>query len=125
MYQLLLIDDSSIDAMLFESALEESGQQAAVTIFLDSVAGLNYLREHARDIDGVVLDLNMPGLDGFGVLQAIESLEHKPPVIVMSTSDAQGDKVRSLELGASRFITKPLQFEDLIAVTRNIVPVGL
>ena len=73
---------------------------------------------------GVVLDLNMPVLDGFGVLSSLRTFTRRPPVLVLSARYAAEDVKRCLALGAKDYLAKPFNDRDLIArVGRLVRPV--
>jgi CheY-like chemotaxis protein len=127
---ILLADDDEDDRLLAREALAESRLANDLRLVGDGVELLEYLRHEGRYADpessprpGVVLlDLNMPRMDG---REALEALKADPdlrriPVVVMTTSQAEEDVVRSYDLGASSFITKPITFDGLVAVMRGL-----
>lgn len=119
---ILIIDDDADDRFFMEQVfktdspttrlyLAESGQQA-----LDRLV----LLHPAPDV--ILLDLNMPGLDGFDVLEQLkQSSPHRHiPVIVLTTSEAPADQERAYQLGASGFLTKPTTQQGLSQVAQRI-----
>ena len=70
------------------------------------------------DFDLVVLDLGLPGADGFDVLEAIRARGESMPVIILTARDEVDDKVRGLDAGADDYVTKPFKFEELLARVR-------
>jgi DNA-binding response OmpR family regulator len=74
----------------------------------------------ARDdeFDLMILDLGLPGMDGFSVLEEVRARGQKLPVIVLTARDDVDDKVRGLDAGADDYVTKPFKFEELLARVR-------
>jgi DNA-binding response OmpR family regulator len=70
------------------------------------------------DFDLMILDLGLPGLDGFEVLEAVRARGESMPVIILTARDDVDDKVRGLDAGADDYVTKPFKFEELLARVR-------
>ncbi|MBI4612069.1 MAG: response regulator [Planctomycetes bacterium] len=117
--EILIAEDNEDDIVLIREALSEVWDTDGLHVVRDGVEALAYLRRkgryrRARRPGLVVLDLNMPGKDGFQVLKEMKedpSLRHIP-VIVLTTSDRETDIVRSYSQGACSFITKPSRFDE-------------
>jgi CheY-like chemotaxis protein len=111
---ILLVDDSEDDIFLMRRALRKTQYVKILETACDGDVALDYLRQQVKGnkaamLSLVVLDINMPRLDGFAVLVAIKtdpSLRHLP-VIMLSTSSHDVDIIRSYSLGACTYITKP------------------
>lgn len=110
----LVIDDESevrqllehlLDRDAFEPVAVEGGQEA-----------LDYLENANENPDVLLLDISMPDMDGFEVLQQIQDLDDPPMTLVLSSQDSEGAKVRAFELGAVDYITKP--FSTAVLVSR-------
>ncbi len=127
---ILMADDDEDDRLLAQDALAESRLANDLRFVCDGVELMEYLRREGRFADpassphpGVILlDLNMPRKDG---REALEEIKADPglrriPVVVMTTSQAEEDVIRSYDLGASSFITKPVTFEGLGRVMRGL-----
>ncbi len=127
---ILLADDDEDDCLLCQDAMEESRVRNDLRTVHDGVELLEYLRREGRFADptesprpGVILlDLNMPRKDG---REALEEIKADPalrriPVVVMTTSKEDEDILRSYDLGASGFVTKPVTFEGLVEVMRGL-----
>lgn len=101
---ILVVDDSLTTRTLEKSILEAHGY--VVRLAMDGLEGLNRLR--AEHIDLVISDIQMPRLDGFGLLQAIKSDQalKKVPVILVSSLEAREDRERGLSLGADAYVVK-------------------
>ena len=100
--RVLVVDDDEDMRMLCRLGIELEGHE-----FLgarDGVEALALLESH--EVDVVVLDLMMPGLDGMSVLAALADHDH-PPVVMCSARTAPSDQIKALELGAVDFVVKP------------------
>jgi len=102
----LVVDDSLTTRTLERSILEGGGYR--VTLAVDGVEALNSLRAAGPLVDLVLADVEMPRMDGFGLLEAIRADPALSglPVILMTSRDAPGDVQRGMELGASAYLTK-------------------
>ncbi|MCP3954728.1 MAG: response regulator [Desulfobacterales bacterium] len=103
--KILVIDDESVSRAIIGRMLEKLGFE--VMTAADGAAGLEAYRQHAPDM--AMVDLFMPGIDGFNVLATIQAQSPETPVIVISATDRIGDVIRALRLGAWDFITKPVK----------------
>ncbi|MFE8070077.1 response regulator [Marinobacteraceae bacterium S3BR75-40.1] len=126
---ILMAEDDAMDRMLTKEALEESRLANPIYFVEDGEQLMRYLRREPPYTDpteypypGVILlDLNMPKMDGRACLRAIRkdpNLKHLP-VIVMTTSTQEEEVFRSYGLGANSFICKPIEFEKLVDVMRS------
>ncbi len=112
----LLIDDDKKLVPLLERGLRYEGFDVMTATSGDQ--GLNLARLHHPDI--VVLDIGMPGLDGFGVCRALR-LHLDLPILMLTARDEVSDKVKALDLGADDYVTKPFAFDELVARIRALV----
>jgi two-component system, chemotaxis family, response regulator Rcp1 len=118
--KILLVDDSEADVYLFREAFQAVQSVHELEIARDGDEALQHLhaaggKEHLPDL--IMLDLNLPKVDGFEVLRAIraDSKLRAIPVIVLSSSSNQRQVRRAYELGANAYIVKPLDdFVDLV-----------
>jgi CheY-like chemotaxis protein len=127
---ILLADDDEEDRMLAADALEESRVVNEFRFVEDGEELLDYLYHRNRFADPasspapglILLDLNMPRKDGREALREIKADPdlRRIPVVVLTTSKAEEDIYRTYDLGANSFITKPVSFEGLVAVMRDI-----
>jgi CheY-like chemotaxis protein len=126
--EVLLVDDDPGDVQLTKEAFEEHKVRNRLTVVSDGVDALAYLRRDpsvypdAVRPDLVLLDLNLPRIDGREVLQEIKSDPdlRTIPVVVLTTSQADEDIVRSYNLHANAYVTKPVDFDRFISVVRQI-----
>jgi two-component system, OmpR family, response regulator RegX3 len=112
----LVVDDEPHIAALLRDALAAEGFEVALAT--DGMAALRRARAHAPDL--VVLDIGLPGLDGFEVCKALRK-ESQAPIVVVSARSAEIDRVVGLELGADDYLTKPFSARELIARVRAIM----
>ncbi len=127
---ILMADDDPGDQRLVLKAFEKSRLANEIYFVSDGEQLLDYLhcrgsytRREDCPIPGVILlDLNMPRLDGREALKLIKSDEELRhiPVVVLTTSMDEADVYRTYDLGANSFITKPVTFEGLVDVVRNL-----
>ena len=124
--KILVADDDADDRMMIKDAFEDSRLNNELDFVEDGEQLIAYLRregDYAHLVDepypGVILlDLNMPKMDG---REALKELKADPmlcriPVVVLTTSEAEEDIVRTYGLGVNSFITKPVTFEGLVRV---------
>ncbi|HET9300368.1 MAG TPA: response regulator [Candidatus Polarisedimenticolaceae bacterium] len=125
---ILLADDDEDDRRLTRDALAESRLANDLRCVEDGQQLLDYLRREGAFGNGVdaprpgliLLDLNMPKVDGREALQAIKADPRlrSIPVVVLTTSKSEEDVFRTYDLGVNSFITKPVSFEGLVEVVR-------
>lgn len=120
---ILMADDDADDRLLASEALEESELAYSLEFVTDGVELWEYLTSKGdyatapKPLPGIILlDLNMPRMDGLEVLKKIKKDRRLRliPVVVLTTSSAEEDLVRSYSLGAASFLTKPVTFEGLV-----------
>jgi CheY-like chemotaxis protein len=128
--QILLAEDDDDDFYLTERALKENRLRNEISRVKDGEELMRYLRGRGEfkgvgrpaEPSLVLLDLNMPKMDGREALREIKSdpmLRHIP-VVVLTTSRAEEDVVRSYQLGVNSFITKPLTFQGLVEAMKAL-----
>lgn len=127
---ILMADDDPADTLLARKAMAQCNGAIDFRCVNDGETLLAYLHRsgpfappaEAPVPELILLDLNMPGLDGRGALRQIKTDPdlHRIPVIVMTTSQAEEDILRSYDLGANSFITKPLTYDRLLKVMGTI-----
>ncbi|QZN85570.1 response regulator [Cellulomonas sp. C5510] len=123
----LLVEDDPGDVLMTREAFEDNKVANRLAVVSDGASALAYLRkegEHAdaRTPDLVLLDLNLPRVDGREVLEAMKNDAElrSIPVVVLTTSEAEEDVVRSYALHANAYVTKPVDFDRFIEVVRQI-----
>jgi chemotaxis family two-component system response regulator Rcp1 len=125
--EILLIEDNAGDVRLTREALAERHVRNNMTVAKDGAEALAMLRREPQfgeplRPDLVLLDLNLPKVDGRQVLAEMKSDPRlrRIPVVVLTTSKAEEDVLRSYDLHANSYITKPVDFEQFIKVIHSI-----
>ncbi len=125
--EVLLVEDDPGDVLMTQEAFEEHKVGNRLTVVPDGAEALAYLRQEGQYADAVrpdlvLLDLNLPRRDGREVLEEIKKDSDlcQIPVVVLTTSQADEDILRSYQLHANAYVTKPVDFERFIAVIRQI-----
>lgn len=115
--RLLIIEDDLKLASLVARGLREEG--FAVDLCHDGDDGV--FRATEQDYDAIILDVLLPGRDGFQVLETLRSRGHRKPVLMLTARGAVEDRVRGLNGGADDYLKKPFDFEELLARIRALV----
>jgi CheY-like chemotaxis protein len=125
--EVLLVEDDPGDVLMTQEAFAEHKVRNRLAVVSDGEEAIAYLRREGRFSDAVrpdlvLLDLNLPRRDGRQVLEEIKSDEQlrQIPVVVLTTSQADEDILRSYALHANAYVTKPVDFDRFIAVVRQI-----
>jgi len=123
----LLVEDDPGDVVLIKEAFEFNKVHNALHVVSDGVQALDFLyrrngHEGAPRPDLVLLDLNLPRKDGREVLEEVkaDSDLRTIPIVVLTTSEAEEDILRSYDLHANAYVTKPVDFDRFIEVVRMI-----
>ncbi len=111
--KILVVDDSSVNNFLLENVLEEKGYHLQVAY--NGKEALVFISEDPPDI--ILLDIMMPGIDGFEILDKLsqEESKQKIPVIMVTSKNEDTDKERAFKSGAVEYIVKPIDIEELLA----------
>jgi two-component system, chemotaxis family, response regulator Rcp1 len=122
--EVLLVEDSPGDVRLTQETFRDANQSIQLHVATDGAEAMAFLRRegahaHAPRPDVILLDLNLPKMDGREVLVQIKKDEELKaiPIVILTTSDAEADIVTSYRLHANCYLTKPVQlkaFEDLV-----------
>ena len=126
-YRILLVEDDPGDVLITSEALEAGPLHHELDVVGNGEEAIAYLRQQGRFVDAstphlVLLDLNLPRVDGREVLAEIKGDAElcTIPIIVLTTSDAEADVLRTYALHANAYITKPVDFERFHEVVRQI-----
>lgn len=114
--RVLVIEDHADIRRLIVSMLEEDGY--AVDASSDGVEGLS--KAVIWPYDAIVLDVMLPGIDGWDVLERLRETHHTP-VLILSARDAVSDRVLGLDLGADDYLVKPFERQELLARLRALI----
>ncbi|OGA55917.1 MAG: response regulator [Betaproteobacteria bacterium RIFCSPLOWO2_12_FULL_65_14] len=125
--EILLVEDNPGDERLTREALKEGKVYSNLYWVKDGVEAMDFLRRKGRHAgavrpDIVLLDLNLPKKDGREVLEEIKTDEDlkRIPVVVLTTSKAEEDVLRTYNLHANCYVTKPVDLEKFIVVVKSI-----
>ena len=123
----LLVEDDPGDVLMTREAFEDNKVANRLAVVSDGVSAMEYLRKEGPYADAptpdlVLLDLNLPRMDGREVLQALKEDDdlRRIPVVVLTTSESEEDVLRSYALHANAYVTKPVDFDRFIDVVRQI-----
>jgi DNA-binding response OmpR family regulator len=114
--RVMVVEDDPRVAHLVERALAEAGHQ--VDVAMDGNAVLD--RARSSDHDLIVLDVLLPGIDGFEVCRQLRAQKVRTPILMLTARDAVADRVRGLDAGADDYLTKPFALEELLARIRAL-----
>jgi len=124
---ILLVEDNEGDARLAKEALRDGRVSNELHHVKDGVEAMQFLNKEGEFSDAprpdlILLDLNMPRMDGREVLEEIHKDNNLSniPVIVLTTSQSDIDIAKSYNLNANCFISKPVDFDQFVAVVRSI-----
>lgn len=125
--EILLVEDNPGDVRLTVEALKEAKVSNNLSVVGDGQDALSYLRREGQFQDAarpdlILLDLNLPRMSGREVLALIkeDSDLKRIPVVILTTSEAEQDILRSYDLHANCYITKPVDLEKFITVVKSI-----
>ncbi|MEW5870027.1 MAG: response regulator [Chloroflexota bacterium] len=127
---ILLVEDSRMDVELTLDAFQEAKLGNTISVIGDGNDALDYLNGTGKYADRqahpmpniVLLDLKLPGVDGFEVLRRIKTtpILKRIPVIILTSSKEEGDRALSYDIGANSYLVKPVSFEGFLDVVRKI-----
>lgn len=125
--EILLVEDNPADIRLAKEALKDGKVMNNLSVVTDGMEALNFLRQTGKYSDSpvpelILLDLNLPKKSGLEVLQVIKADPSikRIPVVVLTTSKAEEDIVKSYNLNANCFITKPIDLKQFLDVVKTI-----
>lgn len=125
--EVLLVEDSPGDVRLTREALKEGKVRNNLSVVHDGVEAMEFLRREGKYADAprpdiVLLDLNMPRKDGREVLAEMKSDDDlkRIPVVILTTSEAEQDILKTYELHANCYLTKPVDLEQFISIVKSV-----
>ena len=125
--EILMIEDNPGDIRLTQEALRDAKMNVNMSVLMDGISALAFLNhqgayENAPEPDLILLDLNLPLKSGFEILEEIKQNEHlrQIPVVVLTSSQAERDIVKSYNLHANAYVTKPVDLDQFISVVKGI-----
>src|SRR5256885_6780950 len=126
---ILLVEDDANDVLLLERAFEKAGLRNLLKTVMDGGQAIDYLSGRGMYADRerfplpflLLLDLKMPGTDGFEVLQWVRAEPElkRLLIVVLTSSKLQADVDRAYELGANSYLVKPVEFEEMVNMIRR------
>jgi len=125
--EVLLVEDSPGDVRLTQEAFRDANGSVHLHVAVDGVHALAFLKQEGEYAsvprpDLILLDLNLPKMDGREVLAHIKADESLKtiPTVILTTSDAEADIVKSYQLQANCYLTKPVQLDEFDGVVKSI-----
>ncbi|MEN9676732.1 MAG: hypothetical protein RIS76_2628 [Verrucomicrobiota bacterium] len=115
--RILVIEDEPKVARFLERGLRQ--QSYAVDVAGDGEEGLQLAGDHPYDL--IVLDVMLPGRDGFGVLRELRAARQATRVLMLTARDGLADRVRGLDLGADDYLVKPFDLDEFLARVRALL----
>ena len=122
--KILIVDDESSNIIVLETALKQA-KYSSITSTTDSREAAMLYQELRPDL--VLLDLRMPNLDGFEVIEQIKKIEADSyaPILVLTAESDPSTRLKALQVGARDFLSKPLDLSEVLCRIRNILEVRL
>jgi CheY-like chemotaxis protein len=127
---LIVVDDNESDLLFTSIVIQKAGIASKVSVFEDARDAIERLQQDDHGIDVILLDINMPGMDGFAFLAAFEELyrarQAAPPVVVMLTSSPDPrDRERAFAFASVRdYVVKPITIEQANAFALRLSTAG-
>jgi len=128
--RILLVEDNRMDVELTLDAFREARLMNVVHVATNGTAALDYLlgrgayadREAYPMPDLILLDLKLPGVDGFQVLREVKAapILKRLPVVILTSSKEEGDRALSYDIGANSYLVKPVSFDGFLGVIQQI-----
>jgi two-component system chemotaxis response regulator CheY len=116
---ILVVDDSPTVVKFLSVSLKSKGYQ--VVAACDGMDALEKMSTLPQDVDLIVTDLNMPNLDGYGLIEAVRQSNSQTPIIILSSEEEDEDRARGMEVGANAYLVKPFRPAVLLSeVTRQL-----
>lgn len=120
---ILLVEDDQVDVMTVKRALKEVKVTNPIVNMENGEEALKYLHEPANEKPCIILlDINMPIMNGIEFLQVAKRDDQlkRIPVVVLTTSEEQRDKISSFDLGVAGYIAKPVDYRQFVEIMRTI-----
>jgi CheY-like chemotaxis protein len=127
---ILLVEDNHMDVVLTLDAFNEAKLKNTINVARNGEEAINYLFGRNKYADRtlfplpdlILLDLKMPGIDGFEVLRQIKNTDilKRIPVIILTSSKEEGDRTLSYDIGANSYLLKPVSFDGFVDVVKKI-----
>ena len=126
-FKILLIEDNPADIRMAEEAFKECSSKISLSYVLNGFEAIDFLTksgqyENEADPDLIILDLNLPKINGFEVLARVKQEEglKQIPILIFTTSESEEDIKKCYELGANSFISKPITLDTYVQTIKLI-----
>ena len=116
---ILIVEDEAHMAFGIKFNLEGEGYR--VSVAADGPAALQAFERDPEGIDLVVLDLMLPGMSGYAVCETLRSKGVEAPILMLSARTLPEDRIRGYDVGASQYLQKPFELDELLAMVRNLL----
>src|SRR5262249_22955957 len=116
---ILIVEDERHIGIGLKYNCEAEGYTA--TVVGDGPTALRILREEPAKPDLIILDLMLPGMSGYAVLQSLREADHQMPVLILSARTLAEDRTRGFDLGADQYLMKPFDLNELLSRVRNLL----
>ncbi len=120
---ILLVEDDAVDAMTVKRALKDLNVMNQLVVKGNGEEALRYLRDETTRLPCIIiLDLNMPKMNGIELLRALKQDEHlrRIPAVVLTTSKGEQDRFQTFDLSVAGYMIKPVGYPQFVDVVRNI-----
>jgi two-component system chemotaxis response regulator CheY len=118
----LLVDDSP--TLRKHAAIALRGGGYRVISACDGMAALEKLSQPENRVDLIITDINMPNLDGYGLIRAVRYTDNQLPIVILSSALGEANRRRGLEAGADAYLTKPFETAVLLAEVNRLLQVS-
>ena len=109
---ILIVDDSPTAVKFMAYSLKSKGY--TVISACDGMDALEKLSTLTEEVDLIITDLNMPNLDGYGLIEAVRQNRQETPIIILSSEKGEEDQLRGMEVGANSYLVKPFKSTVLL-----------
>ncbi|AGX87622.1 HD domain-containing phosphohydrolase [Candidatus Symbiobacter mobilis] len=122
-YQIVIVDDTQVNLILFDALVKRLGD-AQSAVFSDAQEGLRWAQEHPFDL--LIVDYMMPELDGIEFIRLLRARPGREdiPILMITANDQKQVRYQALEVGATDFLTKPIDKTEFLARARNLLQLG-
>ena len=120
MSRILIVDDSRTSRKILRSILEDAGHEV-IGEAMDGQDGVNKYKDLRPDL--VTLDITMPVMDGLEALKCIREIDGNAKVIMVTAAGQQNKMIDAIKLGASEFVTKPFEPDEIVKMVNKLVKV--
>jgi two-component system OmpR family response regulator len=116
---ILIVEDDAHMAFGIKFNLEGEGYR--VSVAADGPTALSVFARDPQGVDLVILDLMLPGMSGYAVCEALRRDGNEVPVLILSARTLSEDRIRGYQVGASQYLQKPFELDELLAMVHNLL----